>query len=230
MLRPTSMSESVYAALKRDIIRCVLPPGQIVVESALAETYGTSKTPIREALGALSREGFIQTLPRRGTLITPISVQDVQHTFFLRMLMQPEAAALAANRATGEQLKHLARLSEAASAYEDSNSHAWADLLQANREFHVAVAQMSGIPRLASMISGLLEEVERFYNSHGEHEHRHTPEHNHRQLLEAIVSGDADQARLVVSEGIRASRQHLIESLLDDQQIASMLRLVGDNP
>lgn len=224
-----SMAEITYTAMKRDVIRCVLKPGAVVLEAELAKVYGTSKTPVREAIGQLRREGFVQTLPRRGTLISPISVEDVQHIFFLRTLLQPDAAALAAGRATGDQLKALADLSDRATALEQQTHNDWADLLEANRLFHVAVADLSGIPRLASMISGLLEEVERFYNSHGEHEHQHTPERHHRELLEAIVGGNPEGARLVVAESIRASRQHLIESLLGDRSTSPSLRMVGES-
>jgi DNA-binding GntR family transcriptional regulator len=214
--RRSSLAEQAYDTLKRDIISCKLRPGQLVIEGDLAAQYGMSKTPIREALNLLRREGFVQTLPRRGTLVTPIDVQDVQHTFLLRMLLEPEAAALAAMRATGQQLKALAELSDATDGGKSSKRPAPGDALRLNRQFHIAIAEASGIPRLAEMVASLHEEVERFYNTErvqgaGDPTGRH-----HHELVEAIVTGDPDRARTLMADSIRASRQHLIETLIED--------------
>lgn len=210
-----SLAQQAYTTLKRDIISCKLRPGEVVVESELAVAYGMSKTPIREALNLLRNEGFVQVLPRRGTLIKPIDVQDVQHTFFLRMLLEPEAAALAATRATGEQLKRLTDLASAPPA--DRNAPATqADRLLRNRLFHVALAEASGIPRLIAIIGSLHEEVERFYNSERLRASGDPTGQHHHTILEAVVTGDAEQARSLMTESIKASRQHLIELLLED--------------
>jgi DNA-binding GntR family transcriptional regulator len=209
-----SLAQQAYAALKRDIISCKLRPGEVVVESELAVAYGMSKTPIREALNLLRNEGFVQVLPRRGTLIKPIDVQDVQHTFFLRMLLEPEAAALAATRATGEQLKRLTELATAPAAGTGPPNQA--ERLLRNRLFHVALAEASGIPRLIAIVGSLHEEVERFYNSERLRASGDPTGEHHHTILEAVVTGDAEQARSLMTESIKASRQHLIELLLAD--------------
>ncbi|HEX9550593.1 MAG TPA: GntR family transcriptional regulator [Candidatus Limnocylindrales bacterium] len=210
-----SLAQQAYATLKRDIISCALRPGDLVVESELAARYGMSKTPIREALNLLRNEGFVQILPRRGTLIRPIDVQDVQHTFFLRMLIEPEAAALAATRATGAQLKHLTELVENGGPDRDQ-ARSQAARLSRNRLFHAALAEASGIPRLVAIVSSLHEEVERFYNSERLRASGDPTGAHHHALLEAIVTGDSERARQLMTESIKASRQHLIELLLED--------------
>jgi DNA-binding GntR family transcriptional regulator len=210
-----SLAQQAYTTLKRDIISCKLRPGEVVVESELATAYGMSKTPIREALNLLRNEGFVQVLPRRGTLIKPIDVQDVQHTFFLRMLLEPEAAALAASRATGEQLKRLTDLASAPPA-ERKAPATQADRLLRNRLFHVALAEASGIPRLIAIVGSLHEEVERFYNSERLRKSGDPTGEHHHAILEAVLTGDADLARSLMTENIKASRQHLIELLLED--------------
>jgi DNA-binding GntR family transcriptional regulator len=184
------------------------------VEAELTTRYGMSKTPIREAINLLRKEGLVQVLPRRGTLVKPVNVQDVQNTFMVRMLLEPEAAALASQRATGEQLAELQRLREATQERQNA-----ADRHEANRLLHVAIAEASGVSQLVSMIESLHYEVERFYNAHpspppaiGEHR----PGGHHTELVDAIVSGDAEQTRLIVIEGIRASRRRLIETLIED--------------
>jgi DNA-binding GntR family transcriptional regulator len=210
-----SLAQQAYTMLKRDIVSCKLRPGDIVVESELAAAYGMSKTPIREAVDLLRNEGFVQVLPRRGTLIKPIDVQDVQHTFFLRMLLEPEVAALAATRASGEQLKRLTDLASVP-VPERAGSSLQADRLMRNRLFHMALAEASGIPRLVAIIGSLHEEVERFYNSERLRASGDPTGEHHHTILEAVVTGDAERARQLMTDSIKTSRQHLIELLLED--------------
>src|SRR5438445_603484 len=105
-----SLTARVYQDLKRDIMTCALRPGAEVYEGQLAERYGVSKTPIREALNTLRQEGYVRVLPRRGYVVAPVSVEDVQEVFHVRLLLEPSAAELAAQRVSGEQLVELRRL------------------------------------------------------------------------------------------------------------------------
>ena len=213
----TSLAEKAYDMIKADIVSCRLPPGQLVIEADLAKRYGMSKTPIRAALNLLSREKLVSVLPRKGTLVASISVQDIQHTYFLRQLLEPEAAALAARNATPDQVEALVNLASAAAT---SDEHAVA--LRHNRQFHVAVAEASANPRLAAMVSELLTEVERFYNSHAAyHDDDHLGADRHQELVEAISARDAERARSVTTENIRRSRKHLIAALVGESEEAT---------
>lgn len=227
MQRKESLAERAHSALKQDIISCKLPPGEPINEGELAATYGMSKTPIREALNLLRNEGFVQILPRRGTLVKPIDIQDVQHTFLLRMLLEPEAAALAASRATGEQLKRITSLSKS-QGRQDGGAHGQVERLRRNRAFHVAIAEASGVPRIAAIIGSLHEEVERFYNSESVRARAagEPTEARHHDLVHAIVTGDVEQARTEMSESIKVSRQHLIALLIDEAH-PLVMRAVG---
>src|SRR5215207_1611863 len=180
-----SLAARVYADLKRDIITCQLRPGQQVLEQQLAERYGVSKTPIREALNILRQEGYVEVVPRRAYVVTPVSVLDVQHIYHVRLLLEPSAAELAAQRVTGEQLAELRRLA----ARRPSGS--LSDRLVLNRAFHMAVAEASGNPTLVGFVSKLLEQVERVFHlglnlgSASESE----PDH-HAALVDAMMKGD----------------------------------------
>src|SRR5215216_7910700 len=144
------LTARVYAALKHDIITCQLRPGQQVVEQQLAERYGASKTPIREALNTLRQEGYVEVVPRRAYVIAPVSVQDVQHIFHVRLLLEPSAAELAAQRVSGEQLAELRRLAQ------HRSNQSRSERMAANRTFHLAVAEASGNARLVAFIGRLL--------------------------------------------------------------------------
>jgi DNA-binding GntR family transcriptional regulator len=186
-----------------------------------------STTPIREALNLLRQEGFVDVFPRRGTLVRAIEIADVQNTFLLRSLLEPEAAALAAARASAEQLRGLTALTRSGTARTAEGSGNEPSRFRGHRLFHEAIAEASGIRELVPIIRGLHERVEWFYA----HERIRTPDESiherERALLDAIVGGGADEARRLMTENIRASRQHVIESLISEP-IGSGLALVSD--
>lgn len=209
MSQRASLSEQAYDSLKRDIIRCRLRPGEVIVEAWLASEYGMSKTPVREAINLLRREGLVVVVPRRGTFVKSIDIQDVQDTYRLRLLLEPEAAVLASHRASPSELDRLDELSAATVAPKADP----ADLNEANRLLHVAIAEAARVPLMTPMINSLHEEVERFLNLTGALG-RLKPSVNHGRLVDAIRNGDEDHIRTVVSDGLRRAQRLLLEALL----------------
>lgn len=215
--RSPSLSEKAYDALKDDILRCALAPGEFVTEADLAERYGVSKTPIREALNLLSQEGFIQSVPRRGTLIRPIELRDIQQTYLLRGLLEPPAAALAAEKANGEQIEALGSLLDGMTEHSqnsDGSERLRHEQLRSHRQFHLAIGEASGIPRLARMINSLHEEVERSMNANAHLGGALTFGDMDRELFEAIANGDAQTSQELAAKSVEVSRQSLIEAFL----------------
>ncbi|WP_279402244.1 GntR family transcriptional regulator [Arthrobacter sp. JCM 19049] len=84
------MADRAYEALKRDILRCRFRPGSLILDTALAEEYGMSRTPIREAINVLRREGLVVVIPRRGTLVKAIDFGELQDTYRMRALLEPK--------------------------------------------------------------------------------------------------------------------------------------------
>ena len=212
-----SLAEQALARMKQDIIRCYFRPGSVLKEGDLADRYGMSKTPIREALSLLRRDGFIEVLPRRGILVRSVELQDIQNTFLLRMQLEPEAAALAAARATKEQLKRIDDLCDALSHPDAGESPR--DLMTLHRTLHEAIAEASGIRELVPMIRTLHEKVEWFYNYERLRVPLRPTQDDTRALVDAIIGGDAERARTLIAENIRSSRQHLIDLLIRDPQL-----------
>lgn len=215
-----SLTARVYQELKRDIIHCEFRPGQAVYEGELAERYNVSKTPIREALSTLRQEGYLQVVPRRGYIISPISVQDVQNILYVRLLLEPAAAELAAQRVTGEQLQELRRLAQS-----DAAGRNWRPGV--NRSFHLALAEASGNAKLAEFIARLLEEVERLYYlgvDLGAEETDHPT--YHLALLDALMKGDHHLARDIMTQSVQASRKRILEAFIPSDAGAPPLLLV----
>jgi len=217
-----SLTARVYNDLKRDILRCALRPGQDVYEGMLAERYGVSKTPIREALNTLRQEGYVQVMPRRGYRIAPVSVQDVQHIFHVRLLLEPSAAELAAQRVSGEQLAELRRLAQ------HRSNQSRSERMAANRTFHLAVAEASGNARLVAFIGRLLEDVERLYHL-GLDLNTADPAHDdhHHTLVDALMKGDHHMARDIMADAVQTSRKRVMEALIGSDAAAHALYVVN---
>ncbi|MCH1883992.1 GntR family transcriptional regulator [Agrococcus sp. ARC_14] len=205
-----SMVEQAYQALKQDIVQCRLRPGEVIVDARLAATYGMSKTPIRQAINLLDREGLIVVVPRKGTFVKSVDFTEVQDIYRLRALVEPEAAVLASRRATKEELDSLETLS-AATVDPDADSSV---RNAANRILHVRVAELARVPILLRTITALNEEIERFLNLRKELGRPYSAV-NHGRLVDAIRGGDEAAIREVTTSGIERARMHMLESMLE---------------
>ena len=197
----------VYEGLKRDILSCTLRPSQAVYEAELAQRYGVSKTPIREALNTLRREGYVQVVPRRGSAWPRSACGTVGDYLNLRVILEPAAAAAAAKHATPSQAAELRELAAASGAPLDTDTFAV-------DEHHLAVATASGNARLARYISEILEEVERIYNLCEELHARGAPmENRHIGIAEAITNGDDKVAYELMSQALDKGRARVVQAL-----------------
>lgn len=203
------MADRAYEMLKRDILRCRFRPGSAIIDTYLAAEYGMSRTPIREAVNLLRREGLVVVIPRRGTLVKPIDFGELQDTYRMRELLEPEAAVLASRRASSEELMALSDLSDA-SIRPDADGATRNEL---NRLLHVRIAELARIPVLAQSVNALHEEIERFLNFRGTQGQPYTAK-NHGRLVDVIRTGTESEIRETVSAGIERARTHMLEGLL----------------
>jgi len=96
----SSLSAVAYHHLKAEIIGCSLLPGTILAAQQIAERLQMSRTPVHEALKALSRDGLVRVVPRVGYIVTPVAASDIDEIFALRLSVEGLGAALAAERIT----------------------------------------------------------------------------------------------------------------------------------
>lgn len=213
------LMEKAYRLIKDDLISCRLAPGSMVTERELSERHQTGKTPIREALTILQREGLVRALPRRGILVEPIHAMHIRHTYFIRMLVEPAAAALAARNATPEQVAHLETLLHDAAPENHVGMPLDPEQLRKHSAFHGGVAELSGIPRLAALVRSLHDEVERFLN-HNKHlgTMLRFGDSDHR-LLEAIAAHQPEKAEEIAATSLAVSQRKLIEAMLGDHTL-----------
>ena len=154
-------AEGVYRSLKKDIITLRHRPGAALGEQALADTYGTSRVPVREACRRLQQEGLLTAIPYKGYFVSPISPKEISDSFELRTTIETRAVALAVARATDEELDRLSELAAIEYTYSDWTSYV--DFLDKNLGFHLEVASLSRNDRLFAVLRDLLHSMQRFF-------------------------------------------------------------------
>lgn len=219
--RKRTLTDVAYDAIKRDILRVALPPGQQFTESQLSAELGLGKTPVREALARLQREELVEVMPRCGYRVAPLTLKDVQDIFALRILLEGEAVRLACKgKFSDEQLRRLEELCTI--TYDVDDPDAFTQAITDNTAFHVTLAEGSGNRRLVSSLLQVMEHMERVLHitiaATPGHE---IDEREHVDLLEAVLSGDGERARAVVQEQNRAWQERMIRLLLSNEAVLS---------
>ncbi|MPZ89730.1 MAG: GntR family transcriptional regulator, partial [Nitriliruptorales bacterium] len=109
---PVPLREQVYSTLEELILDGRLQPGQRLVETELASQLGVSRGPVREALQLLARDGWLDVHPRQGTYVRELLWQELENYFWVRSLLEVEAARLAARRVREDREARQADLTE----------------------------------------------------------------------------------------------------------------------
>ena len=208
------LREMVYEELKMQILTGAIVPGTRMMEVELAEEMGVSRTPIREAIRKLEKEGLVTIEPRRGADASQISTADMVEILEVRQNMEGLAAFFAASRMQPEQmseLKDVAMKYNAAVADGDT-----ASMIKHDTRFHRIIVESCNNKILVQMIEQLQELVLRFrYIYYDNFRRAENIPLEHKIILEAIENGYADEARdaadvhiarlkeLVIREGVQ---------------------------
>lgn len=201
----------VLDQIRQDILSCGLPPGAELREAELAEQYDVSKSPVRDALQRLQFEGLVETEPRRGHRVTPISVSDARDILEMRETLEVAAAKRMIRDASDAKLADLDRWRTA----DVTDIRAFANY---NRNFHISLAQLSGNRRLAEEMRRLLDAYERLCivsleRMSADHGDMNTALRDHCDLITALQARDGRAAAKIVRRHVRTSRGHIMKGL-----------------
>ena len=153
------LTERAYERIRHDIITCAIVPGAEISEAQLCAQHGFGKAPVRVALTKLSHDGLVRAIPRRGYMVTPITLKDIHDIFELRAMLEPQAARMAAGKVNMQRLRAIEEVCR--SGYERGETRSTGRYLEATKAFHVTIAQATGNARLAGAIEHLLDEMTR---------------------------------------------------------------------
>ncbi|MER7198234.1 GntR family transcriptional regulator [Streptomyces sp. CB01635] len=199
-------AHSVCTAIRDDIVSGVYERGGRLTEEVLARRYGVSRVPVREALRTLEAEGFVVTRRHAGACVAEPSTQEAADQLEIRMLLEPLAAARAAQRRTEAHLKvlrGLVRLGQERSRRGQSE-----DLRSLGSWFHETLAQASGSPGLITMLTQLRHKIAWMYTV----EQPARPADSwaeHGAIVDAVARGDVERARALTAQHTeRAAAAH----------------------
>ncbi len=202
-LTPRALYEEVAEQLRQRIFRRELEPGSWIDELKIAEEFGISRTPLREALKVLAAEGLVTMKVRRGAYVTEMSEKDLRDVYHLLSLLESDAAGVVAERATPEQQQTLRDLhAELESAA--GNREAF---FSVNERFHMALLDMADNRWRSQMVADLRKVMKlNRHNSLFKQGRIEDSLSEHRAILDAMLARDAEGTR-------RAMQAHFAQGL-----------------
>ncbi len=153
-----NLKAAVYERIKESIIRGQLPPGAKLGEMQLAEKLGVSRTPLREAINSLEKDGFVDIFPRRGAYVKRHSLQEIQESLELREAMEGLAVRLAARHATPKIIQEMRNCFRGFTRKTVENS--LPSYAQQNVRFHSLIFQASHNQKLITIIRNLFDQMD----------------------------------------------------------------------
>jgi DNA-binding GntR family transcriptional regulator len=188
-------SQTVYATLRREILSMALRPDSHLDEVKLSERFGMSRTPIREALLRLSADGLVTTLPNRNTVVAGIDYATLPHYFEALTLMYRVTTRGAAMCKGPDGMETILAYQRAFVEAVDARDAL--AMIEANREFHVAIAERAGNAYFTGLFTRLLDEGRRilrlYYATFDDRLPRKYVD-EHEEMIVAIRQGDVERA------------------------------------
>lgn len=203
-----ALYQQVAERLRLRIFAHELPPGRWMDEQALAQEYGISRTPLREALKVLASEGLVILKPRRGCYVTELSEQDLDEIFSVIALLEGRCAAVATQRAKTADLSALAAIHE---QLEEHARNGDADrFFDANHDFHARLQALADNRWLSQLIDETRKMLKLTRRDSLRLEGRLKQSlAEHRAILKAVQARDANKAGRLMHEHLLSGRAAL---------------------
>lgn len=207
------LRDVVFNTLRQAILKGELKPGERLMEIALAERLGVSRTPIREAMRKLELEGLVVMIPRRGAQVANITEKDLNDVLEVRIALENMAIEKACKRMTDEE---MGRLWLAAKEFERTMAEGdLVRLAEADVAFHEIIYQASDNRRLNQVLNNLREQIYRYRVEYLKDEDtRNVLVKEHEELTRAIKERDVKRAQEISFEHIENQRKAIIQSIM----------------
>jgi DNA-binding GntR family transcriptional regulator len=203
-----SLADKAYHAIRGLIVSLALAPGALIDERELIERLGIGRTPVREALRRLAQEQLVEVYPRRGMFVTPVDARVLARLSEVRAVLEPEAARLAAERATDTDREELALLLSELDA-------GGSELMALDERIHRAVYHAAHNDLLEATLEQYYTLALRIWSIALDRAHElEAAVAEHRVLLEAIHDGDGDRAAATMHAHVENFEQAMHRVLL----------------
>ncbi len=200
----------VYEKIKKSIIDGTLAPGLPINENDLAQDLGVSKTPVREALRQLEREGLVENVPGRGSAVTQITFRDIREIFEIREIIECGAARRAALIRNEEEVREKKRELEQFSA---QNAETKESIWGPEEDVHLFLIKCVGNKKLLEIYLGQLDHMKRIRLHFGGQFMRQRFDElvaEHIAILDALIDSDGDRAEQAVQNHLHNAAAFLL--------------------
>ena len=213
-----SLSESVYQILREQIITQQLKPGTRLLEENIAEDLNVSRTPVREALTMLAKDGLVKWIPRRGMFVIQLGRKDVEEVYDIRRALEGLAVELATPHIPDSDLEVMwETLKESEREFEAGNSRPF---VESDTVFHDQICAASQNSRLIEQLSIIHDCILIFRTWEGAH-YRPGTEcaiKEHRKILDVLAKRDPQLARGEIEQHIEKVKRRLLEHYPFDEK------------
>lgn len=202
--------DRVYAMIREAIDSGALKPGERLVQDRLADMLKVSRSPIREAVVRLERDGYVRLEPYRGAVVNDLTLEEMLQIYEVRERLEPFAAARAAERATSA---HRRALKELIVSQGEAATNQPVDHYRASADFHLALVAQCGNPLIIETLAGLWRRgtgslmFRKYRDATGDND---KSTRDHAEIVEAFLAADADLVARLVNDHIVESRDLLI--------------------
>jgi len=212
---PPHLAVSIHHTLKKEILAGRFRPSERINQEQVARELGVSRTPVREALHALAREGLVELHPRRGAFVSVFGESDVSELYEMRELLEPHAAANASLRAAPAQVEVIRRLAD---EIERATSSDMERAFSLNREFHQRLCEPCDNRLLMALLEIVWSQQSALsifaYQRQSAEAMRRTYV-QHRAIVDAFAARDADRTRDLVRRHISEAHRVAIELIAE---------------
>lgn len=217
MMESRPIREIAYDVLKHAIVSGEIPAGERIIETDYAERLHISRTPLREALRKLERDGLVEYVLRRGVVVRAFTINDVEEIYTIRNSLEMLTLPAIIEKATPEHIADLRRrLAEMDELLEKDDVDAISPLARA---FHWALTSISNQHRILRVIESQDEYINRFsLMAIRQENHRYEAQAEHRRMVDLIEARDLEGLRQLMRAHSDLSKQRCLEALAAQKQ------------
>ncbi|MDJ0023497.1 GntR family transcriptional regulator [Pantoea eucrina] len=204
-----SLNERAYLAFKHRLITLRYKPGDYLNTAQVMEDLQMGRTPVNQAVHRLATEGLLQIIPRKGVMVSPLSIDDALELIEVRLVNEALCVRLAAARISDAQIATLRQLNQQIARA--SAAHERETMMLLDREFHQGLAEIAGNRRLTDILSIIHAQAQRFWaTTLSSVRHMEEVIAEHEAIIVALEQGDVQQAEAATRVHILSFRQALL--------------------
>ncbi len=207
-----ALPDRLYAILKQRILSCELVPNQRLIEKVLCAEYRVSRTPLREALNRLSHEQLVWFQPRAGYRVAEIVIDEFRNLIELRSIVEPQAASIAAIRATTAEIAELRTRADL--PFDPNDDGGFVEFCRANSRFHLAIVRIAQNSMLENIVMSALDLYQRpTYLRVGRQMDPSNPTAKHHAIVDAIERHQPETAHDAMYKHVIGGGDRILEAL-----------------